>query len=241
MARKAGSRGAGKAAGREEVPAVRLKLENLALAAILVAGAYAVASWLGRTVVVERTELLPVDPPVDAWRSAYLAKGWEIILEEGRPGEKRVTYRETKKFWRVTERAVLDTGFTARPRPERRMVGAMRRANWVNAPSLTRAARMLRVEATAYDPGPHTNSVEYAGITKLGWRARRGIVAVDPKVIPLRSLVYVEGYGLAWTGDTGGAIKGERIDVCFNTTAEALQWGRKKVRVWILEGVRKKK
>jgi len=210
------------------------------MAVILVVGAYALASWAGRTVTTEGTMTMVVPPPVDAWRSAYLAKGWEIILEEGRPGEKVVRFRERRRFWRVVERTAWDDSVTRKPRPERRMVGAMRRANWINAPSLTRVSRLFHVEATAYDPGPHTNSITYAGITKLGWRARRGIVAVDPKVIPLRSLVYVEGYGLAWTGDTGGAIKGERIDVCFNTTAEALQWGRKNVRVWVLEGVRKK-
>jgi 3D (Asp-Asp-Asp) domain-containing protein len=227
-------------AGRESGPGPRLKLENLATAVVLVVGAYALATWALRIVIEERTETVPVPPPVDAWHSAYMAKGWEIILEEGRPGEKTVRTREKRRLWQVLERTQWDDKVTRKPRVERRMVGAMRRANWINAPSLTRANRMLRVEATAYDPGPHTKSITYAGITKLGWRARRGIVAVDPKVIPLRSLLYVEGYGLAWAGDIGGAIKGERIDVCFNTTAEALEWGRKKARVWVLEGVRRK-
>ena len=94
------------------------------------------------------------------------------------------------------------------------------------------------MEATGYDPGPHTNSWNYAGITKLGWRTRRGIVAVDPKVIPLRTLLYIEGYGLAWAGDVGGAIKGNRIDLCFNKTEEALAWGRRTVTAYILSEVR---
>jgi 3D (Asp-Asp-Asp) domain-containing protein len=76
--------------------------------------------------------------------------------------------------------------------------------------------------------------VDWAGITCLGWRTRYGIAAVDPKVIALKSLVYVDGYGLAWAGDIGGDIKGNRIDLCYNTTKEALNWGRRKVRVYVL-------
>jgi 3D (Asp-Asp-Asp) domain-containing protein len=61
---------------------------------------------------------------------------------------------------------------------------------------------------------------------------------VDPRVIPLRSLLYVAGYGLAWAGDVGGAIKGDRVDLCFNRTEDAVAWGRRWVRVYVLEGVR---
>jgi 3D (Asp-Asp-Asp) domain-containing protein len=57
---------------------------------------------------------------------------------------------------------------------------------------------------------------------------------VDPRVISLRSLVYVEGYGLGWTGDTGGAIKGKHIDLCYNSTDEVYKWGKRKVNVYIL-------
>jgi 3D (Asp-Asp-Asp) domain-containing protein len=60
-------------------------------------------------------------------------------------------------------------------------------------------------------------------------------VAVDPRVIPLRSRLYVEGYGLAIAGDTGRAIKGNRIDLGFNTYREAMRFGRRSVIVHILE------
>ncbi|MER3414189.1 MAG: hypothetical protein C4341_08150 [Armatimonadota bacterium] len=73
-----------------------------------------------------------------------------------------------------------------------------------------------------------------SGRTSLGSEARRGIVAVDPNVIPLGTIVYVEGYGLAIAADTGGAIRGKRIDLCFNSHAEALQFGRRTVRVHVL-------
>jgi 3D (Asp-Asp-Asp) domain-containing protein len=73
------------------------------------------------------------------------------------------------------------------------------------------------------------------GITKSGTRFREGIIAVDPRVIPLGTKVYVEGYGEAIAEDTGGKIKGHRIDVAFNTHRKAINWGVKHVTVRILE------
>ena len=61
------------------------------------------------------------------------------------------------------------------------------------------------------------------------------VIAVDPSVIPLGSQVYVEGYGYAIAADTGGAIKGNRIDVYKDTHALALQWGSRTVNVYLLK------
>ena len=66
-------------------------------------------------------------------------------------------------------------------------------------------------------------------------KAGRGVVAVDPKVIPLGSRVYVPGYGVAIAADTGGAIKGGRLDVCVNSVSEAYSWGVRNVTVYVLE------
>ncbi len=60
------------------------------------------------------------------------------------------------------------------------------------------------------------------------------MVAVDPSVIKLGSKVWVEGYGTAIAGDTGGAIKGNKIDILVQTDAQARNWGRKKVRIKVL-------
>lgn len=61
------------------------------------------------------------------------------------------------------------------------------------------------------------------------------VISVDPKVIKLGSKVYVEGYGTAIAADTGGAIKGNKIDVLLPSQKEALKWGRKTVKVQILK------
>ena len=60
------------------------------------------------------------------------------------------------------------------------------------------------------------------------------VIAVDPSVIPLGSKVYVEGYGYATAADIGGAIKGHKIDVFIPKQSDALKWGRKQVKVTII-------
>ena len=71
--------------------------------------------------------------------------------------------------------------------------------------------------------------------TRLGTPLRYGVVAVDPKVIPLGTKLYIEGYGYAVAEDTGGAIKGNRIDLCFTSRAQADNFGRRNVKVYILK------
>lgn len=94
-------------------------------------------------------------------------------------------------------------------------------------------SKVLTMQASAYDPSAGRGAAATFK-TANGMRARYGLVAVDPRVIKLGTLLYVEGYGLALAADTGGAIKGNRIDLCMNTYAECMQFGRRNVRVHIL-------
>lgn len=92
--------------------------------------------------------------------------------------------------------------------------------------------RTLNVQATGYsynEPGlsPYT-------ATGIDLRKNPTVIAVDPSVIPLGSLVEVPGYGIAIAGDTGGAIKGNIIDLHFTTVDQANQWGRRNVTIRIL-------
>ncbi len=94
-------------------------------------------------------------------------------------------------------------------------------------------SRVLNCSATAYDAVSCGKQPGYAR-TATGAIAQRGVIAVDPRVIPLGTRVYVEGYGYAIAADTGGAIKGNIIDVCMDSRAESLNWGRRNVKVYIL-------
>lgn len=94
----------------------------------------------------------------------------------------------------------------------------------------TASSYKITVVATAYAPGAGAGY-----ITATGARARKGIIAVDPRVIPLGTKIYVPGYGYGIAADTGGAIKGNRIDVCFNTRQEAVNWGRRTVTITVFK------
>jgi 3D (Asp-Asp-Asp) domain-containing protein len=93
--------------------------------------------------------------------------------------------------------------------------------------------RKLTMEATAFDPT--VGGTDPHAATAGGYKAKYGIVAVDPHVIPLDTRLYIEGYGYAVAGDVGGAIKGNKIDLCFDTIKECYAFGRRDVVVYILD------
>lgn len=102
--------------------------------------------------------------------------------------------------------------------------------------------KTVTVQATAYTADPAENGGTYGGkvLSKMGHdlsaNPNMKMIAVDPNVIPLGSKVWVEGYGEAIAGDTGGAIKGNRIDVLMGSKSESSEWGRKNnVQVKILD------
>ncbi len=94
------------------------------------------------------------------------------------------------------------------------------------------------LEATGYYPGPECTYPFDDGFTAIGDVAGRGSVAIDDKNGPLRmgQMVWVEGYGLGKCNDRGSAIKGWKIDLCFDTLEEAKEWGRKLIKVYVIEG-----
>lgn len=103
------------------------------------------------------------------------------------------------------------------------------------AAASTQSGKEMTVSATAYT----AYCAGCSGITRTGIDLRSNpnqkVIAVDPSVIPLGSKVWVEGYGTAIAGDTGGAIKGNKIDVFIPTQSEALKWGRKNITIKILD------
>ncbi len=99
--------------------------------------------------------------------------------------------------------------------------------------STLRPIRCLEnVLATGYSAGPAGGGL--SNWTATGVFCTYGAVAVDPRVIPLGSKLYIEGYGYGFACDTGGAIKGKHIDLAFDSPGAAMNHGKTRVRVWVL-------
>lgn len=97
-----------------------------------------------------------------------------------------------------------------------------------------RKIRMLATSYTAATSGKSRDHPAY-GITRLGWVATKGVIAVDPRVIRLRTQMYIPGYGFGTAADTGGAILGRRIDLGYDEWNLVLWY--KWVDVYLLEPV----
>ena len=85
--------------------------------------------------------------------------------------------------------------------------------------------RSFKVKATAYSGG---------GLCANGKKCKVGRIAVDPRVIPLGTWLYVKGYGICQACDTGGAIKGKKIDLYFNSESRCYRYGVRSTKVYIL-------
>ncbi|MBV8151370.1 MAG: DUF348 domain-containing protein [Candidatus Eremiobacteraeota bacterium] len=159
-------------------------------------------------------------------------------IARGRPAvrERLLRYRRADDDVRI-ERAVIETRVLAAGRPKVVASGILAYEHYLRIAG--RAARgtvrlanaAIRVLATAYTPYCGGGC---SGITALGTRAGYGIVAVDPGVIPLGTHLYIPGYGRAIAGDTGGAIRGRRIDLGFESQSDAIRFGTREIVVYVL-------
>ena len=168
----------------------------------------------------------------------------EVTIQKGVPGEKKVTLKNKIVNGIVRGSVVLKEEIIKEAVPQ--IIEVPMKSKESKAEVLTRgASRKYVMNATAYEAGPLSTGKRPGdrgyGITASGTRARRGTVAVDPRVIPLGTKLYVKSlnpdipdYGYAIAEDTGGAIKGMKIDLFMNTVSECFQFGRRQVEVYIL-------
>jgi 3D (Asp-Asp-Asp) domain-containing protein len=159
----------------------------------------------------------------------------EILdVEKGQAGLGDITTESYTLNGVTAFEKILETHWITPPRPALVYEGTNTRAKLYRMPKRYHVARKLTLEATAYYPGPEDTGKYAGGITASGMRAGFGVAAVDPKLIRLKTPLYIEGYGFAWAADVGGAIKGRHIDLCYDTYEEAVRFGRKDVQVYIL-------
>ncbi len=180
------------------------------------------------------TETEEVDFKTLRQNDGNLEKGKTRVEREGKIGVKKIKIEITYEDGEEVDREVLSEEVTEDPVNKVVKIGTKEPKPATTTPVVSRSSsavsRSLRVEATAYssqDPGVGT-------ITATGAQLRHGIIAVDPRVIPLGTKIYVPGYGYGIAADTGGAIKGNRIDLAFENRSDALRFGRqmKTIRIY---------
>jgi len=196
-------------------------------------------------------EVLPVDQPVKT-ESSFTEKlqddteiipkkviyqddpeteaGEEKVLEEGADGKKtkivKVTYsKDGEEYSR--EIVSVETTLAKDKKISRGTKIVWRSLDSADGP--IQYWKKMRVYATHYDS--HCPGCDET--TAIGLRAGKGVIAVDPSVIKLRSKVYIPGYGMAIAGDTGGAIKGNIIDLGFDD-ARTAGWSAHFIDIYLL-------
>ena len=152
----------------------------------------------------------------------------KTVVADGVEGEPTVT-AEKVITPAQSQLEALGPGVSAKAVGEARVIPAKN----TRGSSKPQTGRRMRLISTAYSPSEPGGGGGPS--TAMGHPAVFGVAAVDPRVIPLGSRLYVVGYGYAMAYDTGGAIKGDRIDLCFDTGAECERWGRKPVTVIVLD------
>ncbi len=184
----------------------------------------------------ERIERRTTAPQTLHRLSIGLAPGHSKVVAHGRPGLVEVATLYAQRDGGPVHRTVLSSKVlvASKPRIVADGIGSASLASF-EAHGLIHMAYMARsaieMLATAYTAG----SAGGSGWTAIGRRAGYGVVAVDPRVIPLGTHLYIPGYGVAIAGDTGGAIVGNRIDLGFDSLRDAMLFGRRDVKVYRLK------
>ncbi len=165
-----------------------------------------------------------------------LNKDETIVLEGGRPGyiekQYKVLYHNDKEVWRKLHYITSEK----KPRDDLVVVGtgAPKRVSVMPRKKM-RVVRTLTMHATGYYPGPEDCGVFAEGITASGMKAGYGVVAVDKRVIPFGTKLYIPTYGFAIAGDEGSGIKNKAIDLCFETYKESSVYSPRYLKVYVIE------
>ena len=171
-------------------------------------------------------------------------KGNRRVVQKGADGEKKKQYLVVKHDGKEVSRALMTEEVVKKPINQINEYGTVA-VHKTSRGETFRYKKMLNMRATAYDLsyescGKHPDHPHY-GITYTGMKARYGVVAVDPRTIPLHSRLYIEAadgswvYGNAIAGDIGGAVKGDIIDLFYDDEEFTKKFGVRRVKVYILE------
>lgn len=195
---------------------------------------------LRRIDVREETITEAFSGPVEKRTDSSMYRDEKKVVN-GTDGERTIVYKVMYDGDEEVYREVISNKVTKNATPTVITTGTKDRLIIERTGKKFEYSKKLTVKATAYD----TSLGENGGYSKTayGLTPGFGIVAVDPKVIPLGTKLYIESpdggkswsYGYCIAGDTGGAIKGNKVDLCFNTQSECVKFGRRDAVVYILK------
>ena len=162
-----------------------------------------------------------------------LANTQKRVIQDGQAGEKTTTTSVTYENGKEVNREVLQEVVSKQPKDKIVVLGTYPIMPVSRGGDPIPYTKVMKMRATAYSVNGGV------GYTATGRRAVRNIdgystIAVDPRVIPYGTRLFIQNYGLAIAADTGSAIIGNTIDVFFNTYQESVNWAVKYVNVYIL-------
>ncbi|GIN22952.1 G5 and 3D domain-containing protein [Siminovitchia fordii] len=189
----------------------------------------------------------PIDFDIVTEKDGNLEKGTEKVIQEGQEGIIQKEFEVVKENGKEVKRSLVSkekikesknkivaVGTKVTPAPDSQEKSSSAASQAAPSPSANEG-KEIYMNATAYT----ADCGGCSGVTSTGINLRNNpgakVIAVDPSVIPLGSKVWVEGYGYAVAGDTGGAIKGNKIDVHVQSKGQASNFGRKRVKVRIID------
>lgn len=179
------------------------------------------------------TEAKPIDFETVIQKDDTMGSDEKQVVQQGVAGSKEVVSNVTYEEGKEVSRNIISEVVKSEPVKAVIKEGTLGIIN-VNRGSRTVYKSKINAKATAY-----TDDLSF-GITASGTRTKRDVngyssIAVDPRVIPLGTKLYVPGYGYGIAEDTGGAIKGNRVDLFFTSETECDNWGVRPVDVYVLK------
>lgn len=165
-----------------------------------------------------------LDIPVKYEEDYNLNFGTESVSTEGKAGTAKVVSKRVKNS--DGSHSVQELTRHVLVEPETKIIRKGMAMSVYTPEGYKRYTRKINAHASAY--------VATGNRTAIGLVPYEGIVAVDPRMIPMYTKMYIPGYGIAMAGDTGGDMVGHRVDLFFNDYHRAIQWGRRDIEIYIL-------
>lgn len=176
----------------------------------------------------------PVQFAVVTQKDANLEKGKEQTITEGIPGVISKQFEVILENGKEISRKLISENRVKEKQDKVVAVGTKEIALQVSRGGSS-SGKEFYVSATAYTANCNGCSGRTATGLNLHANPNAKVIAVDPRIIPLGTKVYVDGYGYAVASDTGSSIKGFKIDVFFPSKADAYRWGSRKVMIKVLD------